>query len=99
MRDLTSVYVWGVGGALALDWLGTIYRQRTMPTLYTCIWFPTNAKPRPPPPTLGRSCTYISALHPMHLLQMQVYLIDKFSLYNLKMATHLFPKHVVVLYI
>jgi hypothetical protein len=32
------------------------------------------------------SRTYIYLLHPIHPLQMHVYLTDKFSLYNLKMA-------------
>jgi hypothetical protein len=33
VRDLASV---GVGGTLDLGWLGTIYRQRTMPA-YNCV--------------------------------------------------------------
>jgi hypothetical protein len=44
------------------------------------------AKPPPPPHTLGRPRIYTSPLHPIHPLQMHVYLIDKFALYNLKMA-------------
>jgi hypothetical protein len=39
-----------------------------------------------PPPTLARSRTYTPPPHPIHPIELHVYLIDKFSVYNLKMA-------------
>ena len=95
MRDLASVRG-GVGG-LALGWLGIIYRQRTIAmhpipdiviSKHSLYMIPNQpkAKPPTPPPTLARSRTYTSSLHPLYPLQMHVYLIDKFSFYNLKMA-------------
>ena len=48
---------------------------------------PNQPKAKPhPTPALARSRTYTSPLHPIHPLQIHVYLIDKFSLYNLEMA-------------
>jgi len=54
---------------------------------------PNQPKANTPPPhthththTLARSRTYTSPLHRIYPLQMHVYLIDKFSLYNLMMA-------------
>ena len=52
-----------------------------------CLYMiPNQPKTKPPHPhTLARSRTFTSPPHPIHPLQMHVYLIDKFSLYYLKM--------------
>ena len=47
---------------------------------------PNQPKAKPHTPTLARSRTYTFPPHPIHPLEMHVYLIDKFSMYNLKMA-------------
>ena len=62
--------------------LDIVISRRSSLSIYM---IPNQPKAKAPPP-LARSHTYTSPPHPIQPLEMHMYLMDKFSLYSVKMG-------------